>query len=38
MAKTSKRTEWAMKAIAAHTMGEYIECMKMSAMYARIGL
>lgn len=38
MGKTSKRTEWALKAIAALTMGEYRECMQMSAMYARLGL
>ncbi len=28
---------WALKAIAALTMGEYRECMQMSAMYSRLG-
>ncbi len=32
----SKSTEWHMKAIAALTMGQYLECKKMAAMWERL--
>ncbi len=36
MSKSTKSSQYKFRAIAALTMGEYIECMKMAAMWERL--
>ncbi len=36
MTTQSKQIEWAMKAVSAQTMGQYIECQQMATLHERI--